>query len=175
VPYDAARVRQRLMDALEEIGGAARVRLLLDQDGGVRVEHSALVVSGRAVRVVLAEQPVDTTSPFLFHKTTRRDAYDAARVAGFDDTILWNPRGEVTEATTANVVVDVGGRKVTPPVACGLLAGTYRDALLETGDIVEGVVTCDALRAAPRLWLINSVQGWREGTLDVPEGRPESR
>ena len=60
----------------------------------------------------------------------------------------------------ANVGVEIDGRRVTPPIACGLLAGTLRAELLSKGEIVEGRVTIDDLLAAPRLWLINSVRGW---------------
>jgi para-aminobenzoate synthetase / 4-amino-4-deoxychorismate lyase len=73
--------------------------------------------------------------------------------------------GEVTEATIANVVVQLDGTRVTPPVASGLLAGTFRAELLDRGEIRERIVLIDDLRRAARIWLINSVQGWRPATL----------
>ena len=75
--------------------------------------------------------------------TSRR----ARRRRGIDESCLWNRSGQVTEATTANVVVEVDGARVTPPVACGLLAGTFRAELLARGEIQERVVTLDDLRA----------------------------
>ena len=84
--------------------------------------------------------------------------------------ILWNERQEVTEATTANIVVELDGALVTPPVECGLLAGTYRAELLAQGEVREGIVTIDRLRIAPRLWLINSVHERREAVLGVARG-----
>ena len=57
------------------------------------------------------------------------------------------------------------GVKVTPPVVCGLLAGTLRAELLEAGAIQEAIVTLDELRAAPGIWLINSVREWWPATL----------
>lgn len=45
---------------------------------------------------------------------------DLGRVrADFDDMILWSPRGEVTEATKANVVVERRAERLTPPIAPG--------------------------------------------------------
>ena len=87
-----------------------------------------------------------------------------------DDVILWNPKGEVTEVTIANVVIEVGGEALTPRVECGLLAGTYRAELLARGAIREAIVTVDDLRAAERLWLINSVQERREALLIGDQG-----
>lgn len=84
--------------------------------------------------------------------------------------ILWNPSREVTEATTANIVVDRCGTLVTPPVSCGLLAGTFRTELLLRGEIQEDIVTLDDLRSATRLWLINSVYEWRAATVDFGYG-----
>jgi hypothetical protein len=61
--------------------------------------------------------------------------------------------------------VIVQGRRITPPVRCGLLAGPFRAELLARAEIQEGVVTLDDLRSASRLWLINSVHEWREALL----------
>jgi para-aminobenzoate synthetase/4-amino-4-deoxychorismate lyase len=126
--------------------------------------------------VRIADEAVDSKDPFLFHKTTNRWVYDRARMnvsAGEDEVILWNERGEVTEATTANVVVEIQGvdrdeqkgMRVTPPVACGLLAGTFRAEVLARGEVSEAIVTVDQLKQARRIWLINSVHEWREARL----------
>ena len=74
--------------------------------------------------------------------------------------ILWNPGGQVTESTLGNVVAEIDGRRLTPPVSCGLLAGTFREQLLDEGVIEEGIITIDQLRTASRVWLINSVREW---------------
>jgi para-aminobenzoate synthetase/4-amino-4-deoxychorismate lyase len=59
--------------------------------------------------VALAQQPIDSADVFLYHKTSRRVVYDAARMARPDcgDVILWNERGEITESCSANVVIDL--------------------------------------------------------------------
>jgi para-aminobenzoate synthetase/4-amino-4-deoxychorismate lyase len=82
-----------------------------------------------------------------------------------DAVILWNEFGDVTEATDYNVVAEVDGRMVTPPVESGLLAGTLRAELLANGTIEERRVTLDQLRGAVRLWLVNSVRGMVEARL----------
>ena len=119
-------------------------------------------------RVALASEPVDSRDAFLFHKTTRRVVYDAAREAhpAADDVILWNERGELTESCFANLVLEIGGERVTPPVECGLLAGVFRQDLLEAGVVREGVLHREDLAKADAVWLVNSVRGWIRAELD---------
>jgi para-aminobenzoate synthetase/4-amino-4-deoxychorismate lyase len=114
--------------------------------------------------VALAAEPVSSKDVFLFHKTTRREVYAAAEAGqpGADAVILWNERGEVTEATRFNFVAEIDGERVTPPLDCGLLAGVMRAELLESGSITERRITVAELRAAPRLWMVNAVRGWVE-------------
>jgi para-aminobenzoate synthetase/4-amino-4-deoxychorismate lyase len=168
-PVDENAIAAALETIVRGIAEPRRVRLLLSSAGLVRAEEKALpptTLSGTGpVRVALAGAPIDPGDVFLFHKTTNRAAYESAGIVGFDDVILWNPDGEVTEATIANIVVEMEGRRLTPPVHCGLLAGTYRGELLERGEIDEAVIPIDALRTADRLWLINSVQEWRLAVL----------
>jgi para-aminobenzoate synthetase/4-amino-4-deoxychorismate lyase len=144
------------------------VRLQLTEDGEAIVEASPLELSGARLRVAFALSPIDPTDVFLFHKTTNRVAYERLRLPGVDDVILWNPRGEVTESIIANVVAELDGQRVTPPVECGLLAGTFRAELLSAGEIAEATVTVDQLAVATRVWLINSVRGWCPADLVAP-------
>ena len=149
-----------------------RVRILIDAEGAVRLEAEPVAATAdpAPVRLGLAADPVKREDPLLHFKTTHRGVYDRARASrpDCDDVLLWNERGEVTESTIANLVVRIGGELVTPPVECGLLAGTFRAELLERGEIVERVVRVDELPRAESLHLVNSVQGWRDVTwIDV--------
>lgn len=162
---DLDEIRQVLDSRAHSLGASPvrqphRVRLLVDRDGRATVESAVLDMSGSR-RITLARSPVDMSDPFLFHKTTARRVYDAAlaECPGYDDVVLWNRQGEVTESCIANLVVEIGGRLVTPPVACGLLPGVYRRQLLSEGRIEERVVTIDTLLASPRILLVNSVRG----------------
>jgi para-aminobenzoate synthetase/4-amino-4-deoxychorismate lyase len=105
---------------------------------------------------------------FLRHKTTHREVYERRRRTGVDDTILVNDRGEVTESCAANVVVEINGRRWTPPASAGLLPGVFRAHLLARGEIAERRLTPGDLARAERVWLINSVRGW----IDVLPGIP---
>ena len=166
--YPAAGIRDALEGVVRSAEGPLRARLLLAADGMVRVESAPLQISDDvAVRVRFALEPIDPADDFLFHKTTNRGVYEQARRPDCDDVVLWNPAGQVTETTIANLVVEREGRRVTPPVACGLLPGTLRAELLERGEVSEAPVTIEQLKAAPRFWLVNSVRGWREAILNT--------
>ncbi len=71
---------------------------------------------------------------------------------------MFNPAGEVTETTIANVAFRLdpaqSDRWVTPAESCGLLPGMARKQMLADGDVAEGVVTVDQLRAAAEVSLV---------------------
>lgn len=160
-PLDRARVTSALeATAAEHPEGTWRVRLLVDRHGAPKTECIALPDTPEEVTVVLARTPVDGEDESLRHKTTERAAYAPhAAPPGAFDTLLWNARGELTEFTIGNVVAEIDGRRLTPPVACGLLPGVMRAELLARGEIQEGVVAVDDLTRATGLWFINSVRG----------------
>ncbi len=167
--YRAGDVRAALADAAEIAGDAPkRIRLLLGRDGRVRVEQMPLARSAEPVNVMLAPGPVDPDDVWLFHKTTKREVYERARLDRPDaeEVLLWNPDRQLTEATTSNLVVALRNERVTPPVRCGLLAGTFRAELLARGEVREGIITVDdLLQQHPEMWLVNSVHEWRAAVL----------
>ncbi len=173
--YDRRRINAALSETSARLApGPHRVRLRLSRDGTAECDTALLDRSeGRLLRVRLARHPIDTRNPFVLHKTTRREHYEAARAPfpDADDVILYNETGEVTESCIANVVILRGGRLVTPPLNCGLLNGTYRGELLERGEIIEETVSIPDLKTAEKIFLINSVRKWREVVL-APEDLP---
>lgn len=167
-PLEMRRVEDALRQAAGRVVGSARARLRLESDGHVAVEVTALPpLPSRTLQVGLAARPVDPASVWLYHKTTRRETYDEAAASrpDCDDVLLWNDRGELTESTIANVVVEIAGQRLTPPVSCGLLPGVERARALAEGRAREGVVRLTDLRPGQRLWLISSLRGSREARL----------
>jgi branched-chain amino acid aminotransferase len=57
--------------------------------------------------------------------------YEEARDRGFDEAVLLNERGEVSECTSANIFAATGGEVYTPPLDSGCLPGVTRELLLE--------------------------------------------
>lgn len=144
--------------------GTWRVRLELAADGSVSIGGIAFdSATPMPERVVLASRAVDCRDRFLCHKTTQRDVYDGHRAglpANAFDVLLWNERGELTEFTRGNLVVELDGKRWTPVRSSGLLAGVFRGELLDAGAIAERVLTLEDLARATNLWFINSLREW---------------
>lgn len=170
--YDEKRANATLNGALQQVKeklnkmeASFKIRLLLSKAGDFRVETiplSTLPVAEVENRFALAKHSVFSEDVFLYHKTTYRKVY-AERAADFPevyDVLLWNERGELTEFTRGNVVLKLNGELWTPPVWCGLLAGTLREELLETGAIRQRVLHKSDLELAQEVWFINSIRGW---------------
>lgn len=139
-----------------------RVRLTVSRRGAVDITSKPLDEHEGFSTIALAASPIDPANPFLYHKTTNRTMYDAAIAArpGFADVLLYNDRGELTESTIANLIVEIGGALLTPPIACGLLPGTLRAHLIDEGKIREKVITVQELSSASECYLVNSVRGF---------------
>jgi para-aminobenzoate synthetase/4-amino-4-deoxychorismate lyase len=146
--------------------GEYRVRLLVSRDGSARTQTTPVSAFGHSppLRCIVADLPVDSHDPFLFHKTTRRDVYDVRRLAHpeADEIILVNERRELTECSIGNLVVEIDGERFTPPRSCGLLAGMFREELIERGVLRERTLFPSDLVRATGLWLINSLREWVE-------------
>jgi para-aminobenzoate synthetase/4-amino-4-deoxychorismate lyase len=167
---DTDEIRRRLQAFAQTLAPHLhKVRLLLAANGNLTCEAATIepLVPGSLLRVRLANAPVATNDVFLYHKTTHRTVYAQARQQHLDadEVLLWNERGELTEACSSNLVVEINGERFTPPVSCGLLAGTLRAALLREGRIRERVIPREEIGAGTRIFLINSVRPWREARL----------
>ena len=167
--FDIPMTRNILEVFLEQISSGfrtpQRVRVLLDQNGDLDAESRPFnpLENQQGLKVHLAKEPVHSSNVFLFHKTTQRVVHDAARQGyeALDDVLLYNEKGELTEFTIGNLVVEFEGQLLTPPVSCGLLAGTFRAQLLETGQIVEKIVRVEQLGECARVFRVNSIRGWQ--------------
>ena len=142
-----------------------RVRLLLNKNGDLSHEAKPFqpAKEDSVLKASLAKQPVNSNNVFLFHKTTYRDMYDSARkdFLDCDDVLLFNEHGELTEFTIGNLVVEMDGKIYTPPISCGLLAGTFRAHLLEMGQVGERVIRVDEIENCKKIFLVNSVRKWQ--------------
>ncbi|WP_029525812.1 aminodeoxychorismate synthase component I [Polaromonas glacialis] len=148
--------------------GLWRVRLLLNAQGRPRAEAFAMDASPDQVRLQMADRPLlEAHGEFVRFKTTHRAHYDAFTpiAPGVFDTVLWNAEGEITECTRGNVAMQLDGRWVTPPLACGLLPGIGRALALREGRLVEAVVRVDDVPRVRGWAFLNSLRGWIEAEM----------
>ena len=165
---DRAAVLDAVTRAVSGRHDPARIRILLSRDGHVDVESEAMPpLDARPVRLALDDDPVDAANPWLQHKTTRREVYAtrALRHPEADDVVLVNQRSELTETTTANLALRIGGTWWTPPTTSGCLPGVERARLLELGRLHECVLSLLDLQHAEQVAVLSSLRGWREARL----------
>lgn len=166
--FDPAYVDACIAEALGGECRPLRIRLTLSRTGRVLVGSTPMPPrDARQVMLAIDRESVDSSSVWLYHKTTRRSTYDlrAARHPHADDVVLTNERGEVTETTIANLAIRLDGRWWTPPIESGCLPGVERRRLIAEGTLGERTLTCHDLHAASGIALVNSLRGWRAACL----------
>lgn len=164
--FDLSTVMAALNASVANATQAKRLRLTVDPWGAAQVATAPLPVRDeiRPWRYAIASTPVDDENPFVYFKTTNRAFYDDARESlqaetGCDEVVFLNGRGELTEGSITNLFIEKDGVLLTPPVSSGLLAGTLRAELLDTGRARESVLTQQDLHGADQVYLGNSVRG----------------
>lgn len=174
-PYHQSEVIDALARSIQHLEhGKYKVRLLLNRTGRIQVECLLLSDEKDSLpepAVIHRAEPVDSTDPFLFNKTTCREVYRSRSVQYPADwhVLLVNEDGELTESATANIVVNLRDSLYTPPVEAGLLPGTYREELLQRGFLKEKPLWPEDLLQAQGVYLINSVRGWIPLIMQEPK------
>ena len=143
------------------------IRLLLARNGRIKAQWKPLPARKEIYTLKLASKPIDETNLFLYHKTTNRKLYDTMRstAKNVDDVLLYNSRGEITETTIGNIVVEINNQLITPPISSGLLPGVYREYLISKKRIIEKVVKLNDLCNIKKIYVINSVRGFINARL----------
>lgn len=166
---DMPRILGELHDHSLSLHGSHKVRLLLSRDGFFSITSEPIPDSAADKEAIVgfAEMRVDSADTFLFHKTDNRAMYseELAKRADCTDVIFLNEREEVTEGANNNIVVRINGEFYTPPLYCGLLPGTFREELIDSGIIRERTITRSELERAEEIYLINSVRRWRKARI----------
>lgn len=91
---------------------------------------------------------------------------ERAQQRGFDEVLLLNEFGEVSECTSANVFAKFGPEVLTPPLSSGCLPGVTRQLLLDTIQVEgyhvrEAALTVAALRHADACFITSSTRDVR--------------
>ncbi len=86
-----------------------------------------------------------------------------AQRRGFDEAILLNERGEVSELTSANIFIATGSDVWTPPLSSGCLPGITRELLLSDVRtpgfrVSERTLTLDDLYQADEVFITSSTR-----------------
>ncbi len=89
---------------------------------------------------------------------------EQARERGFDEVVLLNEMGQISECTSANVFLAHGDRIWTPPLSSGCLPGVTRELLLEEVR-VQGITVAEKplrpqeLESADEVFITSTTRG----------------
>ena len=154
------KIPDKLPHNLTEQEGIAR--FLLDKSGKIEVEiHSIKEISTNKIRI--SPIIVNSQNEFLYYKTTYRpwfyDSFQKIKDGEVFDEIFFNEKGELSEGSRSNVILQLDGKLYTPPVSCGLLNGIYRQQIK---NLTEKVLYKEDFNRAEKIFCVNSVRGMVE-------------
>lgn len=93
---------------------------------------------------------------YLDNILAKKEAIDA----GYDEAILLNSKGFVSEGSVTNIFIIKNNEIYTPPLESGALPGITRKVLLEHNpNIIEKDISLDFLFDADSIFLTNSLMG----------------
>jgi branched-chain amino acid aminotransferase len=139
----------------------------IDRDFDVVAFSAELTAWGDSVRLGVVRDARHAANQFAGTKVTswifNLNMYEEAHEQGFDEVVLLNERGEVSECTSANIFAVSGGEVRTPPLLSGCLAGVTREVLLNQIkvkgiSIVERALTLDDLTSADEVFITSTTR-----------------
>ncbi|MCE7795247.1 aminotransferase class IV [Sphingobium sufflavum] len=168
--FDRHRLRNELQAATFRVTEPSRVRMMLSRGGALAVEvRSSLAWPNAVIPVAVVPRPVPVDDIRLYHKTTDRSPYDAARAAGGTfEVLMTDPDGYLTEGSFTSVFLERDERLVTPPLSRGLLPGVLRQHLIEIGEAVEGDIRVSDIKG--NFFIGNAARGLVAATLVARRG-----
>lgn len=122
---------------------------------------------GEFARLGVIENARHAASPFAGTKVTswcqNLTWHEWAHEQGYDEVVLLNEHGEVSECTSANIFAVFGNQVVTPPIGSGCLPGITRELLLDTVsaqglDISERVLRLPDLEKADEVFITSTTR-----------------
>jgi len=138
-----------------------KVRIELEPNGGTYVEVSPSMIQTPRISATLAKSPVNPTDPNLRLKTTSRSVYQRRldEHPDFDEVLLVNSRGFLTEFCSGNLVLKLDGRLYTPSREQGALQGISISEMIDRGEVTIRDLTPDDLKHGEAIYFLNAVAG----------------
>ena len=89
-------------------------------------------------------------------------ARQEARMAAYDEALLLNEKGYLSELSSGNMFIVIGGVLKTPPEDSGFISGVVREVVLQIAsqldiETIETDITLEDLYQADEAFLTNSV------------------
>jgi branched-chain amino acid aminotransferase len=186
--YSGAKVRVQLQELIrvnQVKEGCARIYMVWNTVGtwksdekmpevDLMITTADLPIYPEMARLTVLHHGRHAASPLAGVKTTSwlNSVWAAgeARREGYDEVVLLNERGEVSECTAANIFAVKDEKVVTPPLSSGCLEGVTRGVLMEIAGeagtiVVEQTMRLEDLYGADEVFITSTnrnVRGVKE-------------
>ena len=137
-------------------------------DGTINLSTAPLSPNSKTWVLRLSNSILRSSDPWLLHKSSNRDLYDAERANlpdGIDELVYLNERNEVCEGTITNIFVKIDGHWLTPPLSSGCLPGVLRRKKIEDASCKVKIITFSDLQGAEKITVGNALRGEIEAVL----------
>ena len=165
--FEISEIKQKIVKIKSQ--SRLRCRLTLRFDGKINLTTAPLIPNSKNWILGLSETILNSSDPWLLHKSSNRALYDAERAKlpdGIDEFIYLNERNEVCEGTITNIFVKKAGQWLTPPLSSGCLPGVLRRKKIEDGSCQVKIVTFSDLHDAEKIIVGNALRGEIEAVLN---------
>jgi len=137
-----------------------RLRLLFDANGSFRVTHQEYleVESAANLGVYQLTEVISGRVEKRYPYQKNLEILADAKRAGFDDYILVNPDGFLTETAIANLIFKIDGQWLTPPLSDGVLPGVMRALLVEKNGIIVRPIRANQLDEIEAGFVVSSLK-----------------
>jgi branched-chain amino acid aminotransferase len=115
-----------------------RLRILFGDNGTLLVTHQEYleITKPAHLGVIQHGQAGSGIVEKRYPYTENLNLLKEAQSAGFDDYLLINHEGKVSETAIANLIFQMDGQWVTPPLSDGVLPGVMRALLVEKAGVL---------------------------------------
>ncbi len=160
--FDLGKVLEKVQPLTSE-EGYKRCKIILSYDGSIRMEIENLPELTDSPTVSINSNLLNSSDIFLRHKTSKRELYTQEHLIaskdGLYDTLFFNEKKELCEASRHNIFLKLNGDWITPSIDSGILPGIQRSLTIKRLDAVERVIYEPDLLASEKILLTNSLRG----------------
>lgn len=157
-PFNEPKLLNDLQEELTHLDPSLdyRCRIALQKNGSFQLTITELTdLPASYLQAQLTEQKLDLATPFTYFKTSQRNHLATKH----HEQIFYLPDGSLLETTIGNLILEIDGKRYTPPAHLPILDGIYRRHLLETGQVEEKLLTLKDLELADQVYACNALRG----------------
>jgi len=137
-----------------------RLRLLFGVDGNLRVTHQEYfeVSTNANLGILHSTEQSSSRVEKRYPYTKNLEILTQAKSDGLDDVVVINRDGFITETAIANLVLEIDGDWITPPLSDGVLPGVMRALLIERNDVVVHQIRASQLNEIGSGFVVSSLK-----------------